>query len=336
MSAAPNLHPSSTGTPILKVRDLSVSFLRGAPGIRAVDSLCFEVPAGGSLALVGESGSGKTASCRAITGVLPPSATVSGDIWVNGKHIAAGRRSDFEGIRGRVIAMVLQDTARCLDPTRRVGQQIADAVGLHLGLHGRAARQEAESLMDLLRFDSAKARYGSYPHELSGGMKQRIAIAIAIAGRPRLLVADESMRALDPMSKSATVKLLKDIQRERGMALLLVSHNLHSLHGLVDEVLVMFAGRVVERAPTSSLLARPRMPYTRALLLATPGPTTTRQVFLSGSKGDFDSTTVASGCPYAARCESSIDECRSRRPPLKEVLGPHAAACWRLGDEALP
>jgi oligopeptide/dipeptide ABC transporter ATP-binding protein len=261
---------------------------------------------------------------------------VSGDIWVDGRHVAADRRGEFEGIRGRVIAMVLQDTARSLDPTRRIGQQIADAVALHLRLHGRAARLEAESLMDLLRIDAARSRYLSYPHELSGGMKQRVAIAIAVAGRPRLLVADESMRALDPMSKSATVRMLKDIQRERGMSLLLVSHNLHSLQGLADEILVMFAGRVVERAPAASLLARPRMPYTRALLRATPGPTTTREAFLCATKGDFNTVGVAAGCAYAARCEVSVDECRSSKPPLREVLGPHAAACWRIGDEASP
>jgi ABC-type dipeptide/oligopeptide/nickel transport system ATPase component len=214
---------------------------------------------------------------------------VSGDIRVAGKHIAADSRSGFDDIRGRVIAMVLQDTARSLDPTRRIGRQIADAVELHLGMRGSAARREAESLMDLLRIDSARSRYHSYPHELSGGMKQRIAMAVAIAGRPRLLIADESMRALDPMARSAIVKLLKDIQQERGMSLLLVSHNLHSLQGLADEILVMFAGHVVERAPAASLLAGPRMPYTRALLRATPGPGTTREAFFSGSSDEFNS-----------------------------------------------
>jgi oligopeptide/dipeptide ABC transporter ATP-binding protein len=321
--------------PIVGVNNLSVVYWRHNEPTLAVDSLSFELSAGRTLAVVGESGSGKTAVCRAIIGMLPRSASLSGDIRIAGRTMTGLPNSAWEGIRGRVIAMVLQDPSRSLNPTRRVGEQIADAVTLHLGLRGQAARHEAELLMDLLKIDSARSRYRSYPHQLSGGMKQRIAIAIAIAARPRLLLADESTRALDPIAKSTTLRLLKDVQKDRGMSLFLVSHNLNSLQGFADDVMVMFGGRAVEAAAGQSLFSHPRMPYTRDLLRATPGPNMTRQGLLSSSMGEIHCAAPRSdGCRYFTRCESSREACGSKRPELTRIAVGHDVACWHpLGIE---
>jgi oligopeptide/dipeptide ABC transporter ATP-binding protein len=321
--------------PVLSVTNLSVVYWRHNERTLAVDSISFELSAGKTLAIVGESGSGKTAVCRAVIGMLPRSASLSGDICVAGKTMTGSPSSAWEGIRGRVIAMVLQDPSRSLNPTRRVGEQISDAVTLHLGLRGQAARRESELLMDLLMIDSARSRYSSYPHQLSGGMRQRIAIAIAIAARPRLLLADESVRALDPIAKSTTLKLLKHIQKDRGMSILLVSHNLNSLQGFADDVMVMFGGRAVERASAQSLLSHPRMPYTRDLLRATPGPAMTRQGLLSSSMGEIRyAAPMTDGCVYFRRCDRSNEGCGSMKPAMVRIALDHDVACLQpLGNE---
>jgi oligopeptide/dipeptide ABC transporter ATP-binding protein len=335
MSAMLQSSPSSgtADVPVLSVKDLCVSYRRQNQETLAVDALSFEVAAGKTLAIVGESGSGKTATCRAVIGLLPPWASVSGDIRIAGRSMAGTQGSAWHGIRGRVIAMVLQDPGRSLNPTRRVGEQIADAVALHLGLRGRAARNEAELLMDLLKIESARSRYSSYPHELSGGMRQRIAIGIAVAGRPRLLLADESIRSLDPMARSTTLALLKDIQRERGMSVVLVSHNLHSLHQFADEVMVMLAGRAVELATAKSLLANPQMPYTRALLGATPTAYTTLQSLLSSGRGERNVVSHGlDGCRFLSHCETFSGQCQASRPGLTKTATGHQVACWHVGE----
>jgi oligopeptide/dipeptide ABC transporter ATP-binding protein len=336
MTASPELSPCKrpSETLILSVKNLSVAYRGQNERILAVDSLSFELGAGRTLAIVGESGSGKTAICRAVIGMLPRSAAVSGDIIVDGRSMTGMPSSAWESIRGRVIAMVLQDPSRSLNPTRRVGEQISEAVTLHLGLRGQAARHEAELLMDLMKIDSAKSRYSSYPYQLSGGMRQRIALAIAIAARPRLLLADESIRALDPVTKSTTLRLLKDIQKDRGMAVLLVSHNLNSLQGFADEVMVMFGGHAVELAAAQSLFSCPRMPYTRDLLRATPGPAMTRQGLLSSSMGEIHyAAPNGGGCRYFSRCEKSNEVCGSSRPEMARIAVDHDVACWQpLGN----
>lgn len=315
--------------PILSVNKLSVVYWREKESTLAVDSLSFDLAVGRALAIVGESGSGKTAVCRAVIGMLPPSASTSGEIFIAGKSMTGMPRATWESIRGRVIAMALQDPSRSLNPTRRVGDQISDAVTLHLGLRGREARREAEVLMDLLRVDSMKSRYSSYPHQLSGGMRQRIAMAIAIAGKPRLLLADESTRALDPLAKSAMLGLLKHIQKDRGMSVLLVSHNLNGLEGFADEIMVMFGGRAVEHATARSLLSLPRMPYTRDLLRASPGPAMTRQGLLSSGAGEGRYVAPSSnGCRYIPRCERASEVCASTKPELDRIAVDHEVGCW--------
>jgi oligopeptide transport system ATP-binding protein len=336
MNVTPESSPGSSpsGVPVLRVCNLSVVYWRHNEPTLAVDALSFEISKGRTLAVVGESGSGKTAVCRAAIGMLPRSASLSGDVLINGSAMAGRPHSAWESIRGRVIAMVLQDPSRSLNPTRRVGEQVSDAVTLHLGLRGQAARREAERLMDLLEIDAARSRYSLYPHQLSGGMRQRIAIAIAIAGRPQLLLADESIRALDPITRSTTLKLLKDIQKDRGMSILLVSHNLNSLQGFADEVMVMFGGRAVEHAAAKALFSHPRMPYTRDLLRATPGPAMTRQGLLSSSMGEIHyAAPVNDGCRYVRRCERSNESCASVKPELVRIGIGHDVACWQpLGN----
>jgi oligopeptide/dipeptide ABC transporter ATP-binding protein len=335
-AAVPPTGTGSSETPIVRVSNLSVEYWKQDQRTLAVESLSFQVTTGRTLAIVGESGSGKTAICRAVIGMMPRVASLSGDIVIAGKSMVGASDDEWKRIRGRVVAMVLQDPSRSLNPTKRVGEQISEAVTLHLGFRGREARREAEMLMDMLMIDAAISRYSSYPHQLSGGMKQRIAIAVAIAGRPQLLLADESVRSLDPIAKATTLKLLKDIQRDRGMAMVLVSHNLNGLRAIADEIMVMYGGRAVERAAAKALLSRPRMPYTRDLLSATPGCEMTRQTLLSSSMGKSDiAIRTDQGCKYVQRCLEATDLCKSVKPVMQDIAANHEVACLNpLGSRA--
>jgi oligopeptide/dipeptide ABC transporter ATP-binding protein len=314
-AAVPPTGTGSSETPIVRVSNLSVEYWKQDQRTLAVESLSFQVTTGRTLAIVGESGSGKTAICRAVIGMMPRVASLSGDIVIAGKSMVGASDDEWKRIRGRVVAMVLQDPSRSLNPTKRVGEQISEAVTLHLGFRGR---------------------YSSYPQQLSGGMKQRIAIAVAIAGRPQLLLADESVRSLDPIAKATTLKLLKDIQRDRGMAMVLVSHNLNGLRAIADEIMVMYGGRAVERAAAKALLSRPRMPYTRDLLSATPGCEMTRQTLLSSSMGKSDiAIRTDQGCKYVQRCLEATDLCKSVKPVMQDIAANHEVACLNpLGSRA--
>lgn len=261
-------------TTVLEVRGLSVAFpVRGQEPVIAVRSLSFQLARGATLAVIGESGSGKTTGCRALMGLLPATAQVQGAIRIEGREYMGQTAAEWQKVRGRVVSMVFQDPSRSLNPTMRVGAQIIETIRLHRPVNRSAAAREALELMDLLQIDAAASRFRSYPHELSGGMRQRVAIAVAVAARPRLLIADECTRALDPVTEAGTLQLLRDTQKELGMAMIMIGHNIHTLAGMADEILVMHAGDTVEHASADQVLRSPRMPYTRALLQAKPdGP----------------------------------------------------------------
>jgi oligopeptide/dipeptide ABC transporter ATP-binding protein len=317
-------------TPLLQVSDLRVRFepRRGAP-VQAVAGLSYELEAGRTLAIIGESGSGKTVSSRAIMGLLPDYARVTGSARLDGTELIGLNDSEMRRHRGADVAMVFQDPARSLNPTMRVGTQITEAVNAHADLDKAAARERALELLGLVRLPAAEQRFGEYPHQLSGGMRQRVMIAIALASQPRLLIADEATTALDVTTQAQIMELLLELQEKLGMALVMISHDLGLAASFADEVIVMYAGRAVEQAPTRELFRNVRMPYTKALLEAIPRlerPPHTMLPVVPGRPPDL--TSLGAGCPFEPRCPNAQQDCREVAPPLTEHEPSHRYACW--------
>ncbi|HEY5390337.1 MAG TPA: ABC transporter ATP-binding protein, partial [Solirubrobacteraceae bacterium] len=241
----------------------------------------------------------------------------------------------MRAVRGAEISMVFQDPTRSLNPTMRVGEQIVEAVRAHSDTARAPARARALELMRLVRLPAASERFDRYPHQLSGGMRQRVMIAIAIAGEPKLLIADEATTALDVTTQAQIMELLRDIQRRLGMTLIMISHDLGLAATFADEVLVMYAGRAVERAPTRTLFEQVRMPYTKALIDSIPRLSDPPHMVLNVVAGQAPSlAALPPGCPFAPRCPRATEECREAEPPFSEQEPEHAWACWHpLGSE---
>ena len=315
--------------PLLAVGDLRVDFRQAGRVVRAVDGLSYQAEKARTLALIGESGSGKTVSARAIMALLPDTARVTGSIRYEGTELVGLPERRMRALRGNQIAMVFQDPARSLNPTLRVGAQITEAIHMHRKVSKAEAQDRAVELMELVRLPAARERFRQYPHQLSGGMRQRVMIAIALAGDPRLLIADEATTALDVTTQAQIMELLRDLQERLGMALIMISHDLGLAASYADEVLVMYAGRAVERAATRTLFGQVRMPYTRALLGAIPrleNPPHTTLTAVPGQPPDLASQPA--GCPFAPRCPDVTEKCREIAPPLAEQEPGHQWACW--------
>ncbi|HEY1593334.1 MAG TPA: ABC transporter ATP-binding protein [Solirubrobacteraceae bacterium] len=315
--------------PLLQMTDLRVDFRQGQRVVRAVDGLSYRVAPARTLALIGESGSGKTVSSRAIIGLLPATARVTGSIRFQGQELVGLRERKLRRYRGCEIAMVFQDPSRSLNPTIRIGPQIVEAIQLHSSMRDAAAMDRAVELMELVRLPAARERFQQYPHQLSGGMRQRVMIAIALAADPKLLIADEATTALDVTTQAQIMELLRDLQQRLGMALIMISHDLGLAASFADEVLVMYAGRGVERAPTRELFGHVRMPYTRALLDAIPRLESTPHSPLAAVPGQPPDLALEQvGCPFAPRCPDVTDKCRQHAPPFDEQEPEHMWACW--------
>ena len=315
--------------PLLEVEDLRVTFASGGRELHAVDGMSYCVYAGQTLAIVGESGSGKTVSCRAVMGLLPPSAAVAGSARFQGTQLIGLSDDQLRAHRGANVAMVFQDPTRSLNPTMRIGTQITEAVTAHRRLSRAAAREQAVELLRLVHMPLPERRFVEYPHQLSGGMRQRVMIAIALAARPKLLIADEATTALDVTTQAQIMELLLELQAELGMALMLISHDLALAASYADEVLVMYAGRIVEQAPARQLFAHVRMPYTQALLEAIPQldrPAHSPLPVIGGRPPDL--AALPPGCPFAPRCRHAADDCLAAAPPLAEQEPGHRWACW--------
>jgi oligopeptide/dipeptide ABC transporter ATP-binding protein len=314
---------------LLEVSDLRVDFHQGQHVVRAVDGLSYTAHRARTMALIGESGSGKTVSSRAIIGLLPGSARVRGSIRFDGRELIGLAERRMRSVRGAEIAMVFQDPTRSLNPTIRIGAQITEAIQMHGSVSDGAALDRAVELMELVRLPAARERVRQYPHQLSGGMRQRVMIAMALASDPKLLIADEATTALDVTTQAQIMELLRDLQRRLGMALIMISHDLGLAASFADEVLVMYAGRAVERAETRKLFAHVRMPYTRALLGAIPrleNPSHAPLAAVPGQPPDLSGERV--GCPFAPRCPDVTDKCRQVAPPFTEQEPDHLWACW--------
>ena len=314
---------------LLEVRELRVDFRLRDRGIRAVDGLAYSVDAGETLAVIGESGSGKTVSARAIMGLLPETATVTGSARFDGEELIGLPEAELQEHRGASIAMVFQDPSRSLNPTMRIGSQITEAIEAHAAREGMAVQERAFELLELVRLPLPKQRFYEYPHQLSGGMRQRVVIAIALASNPRLLIADEATTALDVTTQAQIMELLADLKRELGMALVMISHDLGLAASFADEIVVMYAGRAVEQAPTRKLFAQVRMPYTKALLEAIPRVERPPHALLPVVPGrPPDLAALPPGCPFHPRCPNAQELCRREPPPFEEQEPNHSWACF--------
>ena len=318
---------------LLDVRDLVTTFEGDAGPVRVVDGLSLSLPRGGTLGIVGESGCGKSVTSLSIMGLLPrPAARVaSGSILLSGRSLLDADESELRKLRGNRMAMIFQEPMTSLNPVYTVGEQIMEAVILHQRLDRAAARDRAIHMLETVGIPSPERRVDAYPHELSGGMRQRVMIAIAISCEPDLLIADEPTTALDVTIQAQVLELLRRLQRDRAMGIVLITHDLGVVAQFVDEVLVMYAGRAVERAPTTELFERPRHPYTRGLLASVPGfaePASRhdgkrRLATIEGVVPDL--ARLPAGCAFRERCVEAIDRCATERPALQPVGGVQVA-----------
>jgi oligopeptide transport system ATP-binding protein len=308
-------------TPLLTVESLSVRLSTPAGPATVVDHIGYSVEAGEVFGIAGESGSGKTMSVLALMGLLPPGAATEGRAVFEGRDLLRLPRRELRRICGRELAMVFQDPMTSLHPMLSVGTQLTEHVRLHLGLSRRDAAERALNLLREVRIPDPKSALHSFPHQFSGGMRQRIAIAVALACQPRLLVADEPTTALDVTVQAGIIRLLDRLRQESGLAIVLITHDLGVLSAIADRVAVFYAGRVVEAGGRADVLGRPRHPYTRGLLDALPHPeaAATPLVAIPGAPPALRRTPP--GCPFHPRCGYAQQSCREQVPPLARVNG---------------
>jgi oligopeptide/dipeptide ABC transporter ATP-binding protein len=322
--------PRDTDRPLLRVEGLVTAFDTEGGVVRAVDGVDLTVEAGRTLGLVGESGCGKSVTALSIVGLLPrPAARIeAGRILFDGEDLARADEATLHRIRGRRIGMVFQEPMTALNPVQRIGRQVGEALRLHRGLDARAALARAVELLHDVGIPDPELRVSEYPHQLSGGMRQRAMIATALACDPDLLIADEPTTALDVTVQAQVLDLLGKLRRERSMGLLLITHDLGVIAENCDEVLVMYAGRVAERAPVTELFARPRHPYTRGLLASMPRLETPRKTRLPVIEGTVPSlATMPEGCRFAGRCPWRTERCTREVPALRTIAPNQAVAC---------
>ena len=317
--------------PLLQVRNLTTHFTTERGRVTAVDSVSFDIDAGETVALVGESGSGKSVTALSIMRLIPspPGHIESGEVVFEGRDLFKLDGAGIRAVRGNKIAMIFQEPMSSLNPALSVGLQIAEPINVHRGTAWAKALEQAKALMGRVRMPDAASRLASYPHQFSGGMRQRVMIAMALACSPRLIIADEPTTALDVTVQAQILDLLKELTRETGSSLLLITHDLGVVARYADRVAVMYGGRIVEAAPARELYKRPHHPYTRGLMASVPrldGDTAQRLVPIEGQPPDL--AQLPSGCAFAPRCRSVSDNCRSARPPLTQVAARHLKACF--------
>ena len=315
---------------LLELRRLAVSFATDDGTVRAVDGIDLSLERGRTLGLVGESGCGKSVTSLAVMGLLPPeNSKVEGEVRFEGRDLLGLGAREIRDLRGARLAMIFQEPMTSLNPSYTIGDQIMEAIQRHQGLSAAAARARAIDMLRLVRIPSPERRVDDYPHKLSGGMRQRAMIAMALACGPQLLIADEPTTALDVTIQAQILDLLRGLRRETGTAIILITHDLGVVAEMADDVAVMYAGQIVERAPVASLFARPEHPYTVGLLGSIPRLDEKRERLPSIEGRVPDMTRPPAGCRFAARCPFVEPACRATMPALVEVAPGHLSRCRR-------
>lgn len=314
------------------IQNLSVAF-GNAPALRGIN---LSVERGEAVGLVGESGCGKSVTWLAALGLLPASAQVRGSVLLDGTEILGAPKARLEPVRGGRIAMIFQDPAASLNPVHRIGRQIGEALALHRGMTGERAKAEVIRLLDQVGIPDAKNRINAYPHELSGGQNQRVMIAMALAGQPEILVADEPTTALDVTIQAQILDLLTTLRRDTGMALVLISHDLGVVSETCSRIAVMYAGRIVEEAPSGQLFSHPNHPYTRGLLGALPPLNGARHRLVAIPGSVPEAAHMPKGCAFAPRCDVATDHCAKIDPAALPLASDHSAACIQAKPYDLP
>jgi len=327
MSAALKPTPEA---PLIRLRDLHVKFESRDRTVHAVNGVDLDLAAGEVLCILGESGSGKSVTLRALMKLLPKTAKVTGEIQVAGRDVQAMNEGQLADFRGGDVAMIFQEPMTALDPVFTIGRQIAETVQRHEGASRSAADARALELLELVQIPSAKRRLSAYPHELSGGLRQRAMIAVALACRPKLLLADEPTTALDATVQIQVLLLLRSLQEQLGMGVVFVTHDLGVAGEIADRVAVMYAGKVVEEGPVGALMAGPLHPYAKGLLGATvhAGMRGKRLTTIPGAPPMLDK--VPQGCAFAPRCAEAMEACQNGVPALRQIAPGRQARCIRL------
>jgi oligopeptide transport system ATP-binding protein len=314
---------------LLEVKDLRTYFETGDGTVKAVDGISFQLQRGETLGIVGESGSGKSVTNLSIIRLVPdpPGKIVSGEVFFKGQDILLLPPDAVRKIRGRRIAMIFQDPMTSLNPFMKISRQLMEMTELHLGHTKAQAYEHAVKMLETVGIPDARARANSYPHEFSGGMRQRVMIAMALSCEPELLIADEPTTALDVTIQAQILELIKKLKQETGTSVILITHDLGVVAGMTDHVIVMYAGKIFEQAKTKELFARPGNPYTKGLLKSVPDPTAEQGKLYQIPGLPPDVAHLKPGCPFAERCERAEDICRREFPPFVELTPDHHSLC---------
>ncbi|MDP9811955.1 peptide/nickel transport system ATP-binding protein [Rhizobium tibeticum] len=316
---------SATVTRLVEIRGLKVAF----DGVQVLHGIDLDIAKGEAVGLVGESGCGKSVTWLAALGLLPGKARVAGSVKIQGQEFLGAPRSALEQVRGGRVAMIFQDPSSSLNPVLTIGRQIAEALSIHRGLRGEAAKVEAWRLMDMVGIPDVRRRFDLYPHEFSGGQCQRLMIAMALAGEPDLLIADEPTTALDATIQAQILDLLISLRAETGMATVFISHDLGAVSQVCERVCVMYAGRIVEEGTVAELFADPRHPYTRGLFDAIPSIDGPRQRLIPIAGNVPDPRRLPKGCSFSPRCSRAVEACGQELPPLVSIGRGRRLACCR-------
>jgi oligopeptide/dipeptide ABC transporter ATP-binding protein len=320
---------------LLQVRNLTTQFFTSSGTVRAVDNVTFDVAEGETVAVVGESGCGKSVSALSILRLVPwpPGKIVGGSINFMGQNLLEMGDEDIRRIRGREISMVFQEPMTSLNPVLSIGLQLTETMQHHLGLSSAQALKRAAELLEMVGISEPKRRLAQFPHHLSGGMRQRVMIAVALSCEPKLIIADEPTTALDVTIQAQILELMKDLTKRLGVALVVITHNLGVVARYADRVNVMYAGKIIEMGSAQQIYHQPHHPYTLGLLASVPRmdqPRGTRLIPIDGQPPDL--TRLDGGCAFRPRCRFAVDRCAQEFPPLENIDSGHVSACWRVKE----